>query len=511
MIERRILIGLIVSTDYCQRVLPIWDIKLIQAPEIKRIAVWAIEYFKKYNQACNREIETIFYSKANTLPKDIAQDIEEDILPSISEEYDQTGLNIEYLFDETITYFNKQRLIQHANELLALAEGDRGGEAETVALNYKSVVKENANDTDFSDPSILEKIKVAFATSAEPLISFPGVLGQFWNHSFVRGGFVAIMAPEKRGKTFMLLELALRARKQKRNVAFFQAGDMTENEQIVRTSIYLAKKSNKPKYCGKQFQSVADCVNNQLDKCDRQERLSSFGCFAGQDVEFLRKELTLEDLKLAKEQNEGYKPCHACEEYTQNSWGVPWIQQVDVGDALEAEEAQKYFDKFFIKNKRHFKLSTHPNSTLSVKASDVIMSNWEKQNNFQPDVIVYDYPDIMVDDNIKEFRHKQNQIWKDLRAISQKRKALVIVVTQTDADAYKTDTLSLSNFSEDKRKYGHVTAMYGLNQDKEGREKKLGLVRINEIIARESDFDNKKQVYILQNLSRGRPFLDSFW
>ena len=109
-----------------------------------------------------------------------------------------------------------------------------------------------------------------------------------------------------------------------------------------------------------------------------------------------------------------------------------------------------------------------------------------------------------------EERHRQNKIWKQLRSLSQERHCLVVTATQADAKSYESGLLHMKNFSEDKRKYGHVTAMYGLNQDKDGREKNIGLMRINEIVLREGDYNTSKTVTVLQNLRRGRPFLGSF-
>ena len=110
-----------------------------------------------------------------------------------------------------------------------------------------------------------------------------------------------------------------------------------------------------------------------------------------------------------------------------------------------------------------------------------------------------------------EFRHQQDNIWKGLRNLSDERHCLLVTATQADARGYDQDLLRLSNFSEDKRKNSHVTAMYGLNQDTKDREKRLGIPRINEIVIREGDFSNNNIVYVLQNLKRGRPFLGSFW
>jgi len=110
-----------------------------------------------------------------------------------------------------------------------------------------------------------------------------------------------------------------------------------------------------------------------------------------------------------------------------------------------------------------------------------------------------------------EFRHQVDEIWKGLRNLSQERHCLVITATQADARSYEQNRLKVSNFSEDKRKNAHVTAMYGLNQDPKDREKQLGWMRINEIVIREGDFSSSNEVYVLQNLKRGRPFLGSFW
>ena len=69
--------------------------------------------------------------------------------------------------------------------------------------------------------------------------------------------------------------------------------------------------------------------------------------------------------------------------------------------------------------------------------------------------------------------------------------------------------LNLSDFSEDKRKYAHTTATYSLNQTDE--EKKIGIMRLGELVVRESEFDRTRQVKVLQCLQRGRPFIGSYF
>jgi hypothetical protein len=84
---------------------------------------------------------------------------------------------------------------------------------------------------------------------------------------------------------------------------------------------------------------------------------------------------------------------------------------------------------------------------------------------------------------------------------------LVITATQAAASSYDHATQRLSDFSEDKRKYAHCTAMYGLNQT--DQEKKIGLMRLNELVVREGDYDRSTTISVLQRLQMGRVFLGS--
>lgn len=519
MIERNILIGFIVSTEFNQRMQDKWDVSLFESATAKRMVSWTKEYFEKYNAAPGKAIEPIFYDKVkNGLSKDLAEEIEEDILPSLSKQYEDENLNVEYLVDKATAYFSERNLIKHANDIIALAETNQLTEAESKASSYKPLAKDCGAWIDLADEKSLADIHRAFTHASEPLIKFPRELGKFWNQQLVRGGFVALFGPEKRGKTFWLLELGLRACKQGKKVAFFQAGDMSKEEQLKRICIYLAKKSNIEMYCEKMFEPVRDCILHQLDICRREEReadepnlfanLSTSGKEPLEKITEanIRKTISLNHIKAAWKDYKDHMPCTNCRKFR----GTVWVKEIPSVDPLETNQAEKQIKSFFIKHKRSFKLSTHSNSTLSVKESSAIMDIWEKQEDFVPDVILYDYPDIMIDPT-NEFRHKQNEIWKALRGVSQKRHALVICVTQADANSYEKDLLSLKNFSEDKRKFGHVTAFYGLNQDPKGREKELGIMRINEIVVREGDFNTSNQIYVLQNLRRGRPFLTSYY
>jgi hypothetical protein len=513
MVERKIIIGLITQTEYLRKLEGLWNKDYIESPSASIIAEWCWEYFKKYRKAPLQDIELIYVKKVKKgLNKSLAEEIGQEILPNLSDEYEKQGINISYLLDITKNYFRERQIVIHNESVAYLLSKGKVEEAQKLVENFKPLQQDNEEDIhelDLSDPAIINKIESAFDTTYQNVIKFPGALGEFMNEQLVRGGFVSILSPEKRGKTYFLIELMFRAFTQKRKVAFFQAGDMTENQFLMRVCVYAAKKSNIEKYCGLQFVPVCDCVKNQTDNCHKKIRECNFGVFRMNEND-IRKKVTKRELIEAYRANPTYLPCYNCLEWNKNKWGCVWLKEVNIKSPLNMREAKRHIRKLFLKSKQSVKIDTYVNGTLTLTKIHEKLKKW-REDGFVPDVILIDYADLVEAETKMEERPKQNYIWKGLRALSQEDDWLVVAPTQSDAASYSEMILKQKNFSEDKRKYGHVTAMYGLNQDPDGREKELGLMRINKIVIREGDFHPTQEVYILQRLQMGRPFLGSFY
>lgn len=512
MIERRIIIGLVTETEFITRLRKVWDPTFIESEPLREIAKWCIEHYDKYQKAPVRDLETIYYRKLREgLNQELAETIETEILPSLNDEYEEEHFNLEYTANQALNYFNERHLEDHQERVQSLMDRGRVEEAQTLASIFTPILVSSTNDLDLTDPLVLSKLKVAFSEQNEPLLRYPGPLGEMVNSQLVRGGFVGFLAPEKRGKTFWLLDMAMRGVEQHCRVAFFQAGDMTEEQWLRRAAIYLARKSDREKYTGDIFVPVRDCIYNQLDTCTKKEREVDFGPFMDRsdEEESFRYKITRSDLEEAYKTYEEYRPCYNCKEYRTHHWGTPWLKRQHIAAPLEITEATRLIDQFFVQKKRRMRLSSHGNNTLTIGTIRSTLKNWELQG-FVPEIVIIDYADILVPPISGDFRHQQNRIWQDLRSISQELNCLVVTATQSDAASYEKDRLSRSNFSEDKRKYGHVTACYGLNQDHQGREKKLGVLYINELVIREDEFDETDGVYVLQSLKTGQPFLGSY-
>lgn len=516
-IERRILTGLIVSADYLSRVCPFWDSTFLEVPEIRKVADWCIDYYKKYGRAPKQDITSLFAENIAT-KKLTETEITylEKVLEYVSDEYErEEQFNTAYLFDQTVKYFKGRKLERFNREIQTLIDAGKVEEAEKFAKSYEfSVIDQAASGLELPSAEALQRIDKAFDTTLHQVIKYPGALGEMWNDHLVRDGLVAFLAPEKRGKTFWLLELAMRALRQKVNVAFFEAGDMSEPQLLKRTCIYIARKSDRPHYCSEYYQPVGDCVYNQLNLCTLPERNGSYGIFEEySEFDFLHLKnelLTYENLVEKVTANPAYSPCDSptCPKRK----GSIWLKLPPAVPPLTAEEAKKRLTAFFERYKRRLKLVCTPPDFLDVSTIKKYLDEWERYSGFVPDLIVIDYADLLAaPPYVREFRHKQDSIWKGLRALSEERHCLVVTATQSDAASYNRSHLTLSNFSEDKRKYAHVTAMFGLNQDVDGIEKKLSVMRINELVVREGEFFPTREVVVLYDFRIGRAFLESFW
>ena len=516
-LERRIVTGLIVSRDYWHRIQRVWDTSLMESPELRMVAGWCVEHLEKYDKAPDKDIEAIYMGclQGGELSKAEAQYVEE-LLVSLSDEYGRgVQFNAAYLRDQTIGYFKAQELERHSREVKALIDANRVQEADILARSYSPTVREDSDvGIDLASEEALERVERAFSETGQNVVTYPGALGEMWNEHLIRGGFFTLLAPEKRGKTWMLLEIALRAIRGKANVAFFEAGDMTESQLLRRICVYICQRSDKERYCQERSRPVGDCVYNQLDLCTRSDRNCDHGVFPGVGEESFRKEpqqfASYDVLRQKREDNPDYEPCdsHGCG----SRWGAVWLRRIPASRVLIASQAKKALRMFFRRYRRRFRLITYPAGLLTVSEMRRCLNDWERHDGFVPDVIAVDYADLLSADDgaVTEFRHRQDHIWKSLRALSQERHALVLTATQANAESYTRSRLSISNFSEDKRKLAHVTAQYGLNQDPQGREKRLGILRVNEIVIREGAFSPDHEVCVLQDLAAGRPYLESF-
>lgn len=516
-IERRIVTGLILSTEYIEKVIPLLKIKWLKTQESKRITSWCLKYFKKFKQAPKGEIQNIYLSKMESLDNDVAGLIE-DTLSSLSKEFKRKKLkfNVEYLFDETEKYLKKRQL----QELIELAQEELDNddllEATLLASNFTPI--ETIKSNGVVPLGSAESIRKTYEDQFNPLFNYGNTpLGGMLNRSFCRGCFVSILAQNKLGKSFWLMDFGMKAIQAGCKVAFFQAGDMSREQQERRQGIWLTKKSDLPEYCNTLYIPTLDCVYNQNGECNL-KRESTESPFDNYTVDQLRGQaqdnnVTQKELKDCVNDNPKHKPCYNClRGLGKNAFrfkGTIWYNKRKPVKPLIWKDVYKIVNKKWKKKLQRMRLVSYSTDTLTVNMIKQELNIMEKQG-FIADVVLIDYIDLLAPDTdtkTMSLRDQENMKWKRMRSLSLSKNNLIITPTQADAKSFNQKILNKTNFSEDKRKLDHCTAMYGLNMTEQ--EKKKGVSRINDLVSR--DTEGGKIVHVMQRLQIGRPVLGSFY
>jgi hypothetical protein len=495
--SRKLLTGMIVSTAFMEEAISFYNPDLLDVPFVRTVAEWCADYFNRYGKAPNIHIKDIFTSHADKM-EPTQRTLISDLLEGLSNEYERADvLNVPYLLDQAESFFKERslsNLFREGNGLLSQGETE---EAERLLGSYKRVGRPSSLGANpFTD---VEATARAFEREAKPLFTFPGALGQMLNDELKRERFIGILGADKSGKSFWLNEFAIWGAKARNNVAVFQIGDMTEDQVRVRLGVRLCNRNNRAKYSGEHDSPILDCLLNQQGKCA-----------LGKPSRPLSTEVTeakqIHGLFLSGER---HKACCECAK-EQSFTGSVWYERFPEVKPISWRDAWKAGNRLLGRIKgRDFRLSCHASETLSVTGIKAILDNWETFDNFIPDVIVIDYADnLKAEEGREEYRHQVNRTWKMLRGLSQERHCLVITATQADTDSYDKTLLSRRNFSENKLKNAHVTAMVGLNQGLD--EKRVRLMRLNMLVQREDEFYADDVVNVALDLWRGRPLLFSF-
>jgi hypothetical protein len=129
----------------------------------------------------------------------------------------------------------------------------------------------------------------------------------------------------------------------------------------------------------------------------------------------------------------------------------------------------------------------------------------EVRKGWPVDAVFVDYADILAPPAgfVGDSREATNENWKQLRRLSQELHCLVVTATQTKATSYAAKGLDMTHFSEDKRKFAHVTGMVGINQDVD--EKEAEVQRLNFVVRRERRFVTTRYCHVAGCLTLGNP------
>jgi len=441
--EQKILEGLIVSADFISGIKPVFNQRLLQIPYSKHISKWCFDYHSMYSQAPGKSIEEIFEGERQSLTDEMNESIE----LFLSKVQHENNFNHQYAVDLAIGYFKLRAVEILKSELTAHVVNNNIQEAEKAIRDFKHIERAEKKGIDILKDT--EAVVRALTSEEERLFKMPGDLGRMIG-DLNRDDFLAVVGPMKRGKTFWLEEIGIRALMSKLKV-FFISLEMTETQMIRR--IY----------------------QNFLGE----PRARHEGAEDDIAIPFFSKENDIEE-KLVKKKG--------------------------LTVAMASRKA-KSLSKMI--NQGKFILACYPTSGINVEGVMNQLDNLEFYESFLPDVIIIDYADILAPERYspREERHRIDCTWRALRSLAQIRHCLVVTASQSTRATLNRDA-DASDLAEDIRKLAHVTHMFSLNQNPEDR--KNNRMRIK-LLAHRHEYYGEEEVIVLQQLRIGKPYLDSRW
>jgi len=440
-----VLTGMITNSTVLSHIAEKWDKGLFTDKWSNLIGQWCVDYYTKYGKPPKQHIEQIYSKWAAKTKEDYAEVIGS-FLGRMSNEYERSKkMNTQFVLDEARSLFSIANLKDLKDDLDDLIEEGNYKKAyevlhkhDQIELGTGSVINVLTDDASLS--SALDNPK------DDILFEYDGAAGTFFGDIFSRGNFVAVEAPEKTGKSWLLMDFVFRAAEQGCRVAYFQTGDMTEKQVMRRMSSRFSKRPFKP--------AIIKIPTN-ITMSDKTP-----------EIDYIEKEY----------------PTY-----------------------LSKKKAQKYRDRMVKKGMLEdaIKLMVYPSTTISAVGIDAQLKTLKRQG-WVADVVVVDYADILAPvTGTGDDRSKINETWSRLRTIS--HDTLLITATQVNRGAYKADVLTKDHTADDKRKMAHVTCMIGINQKEE--EKKQGVMRLNYVALREGEFLETQCVYVAGCLGIANPIM----
>lgn len=438
--ERTILISFITSVEFLAKVSPKWDMTLFRSEWSAIIGDWCVSYFKKHGRAPGKKIVSLFHTWAEkSQNEDVRKSINR-LLVSLSRQYDSLAeeVVISYSLELAEGYFNLVGIEKHIEDLKLDKERGHTENALVKAEAFRRLVfTEDAGIDVFRDK---EAQRNALERRSKALIRYKDGLGAFFQDELCEGSLICLVAPMKVGKSYYMLDMGWKAQRQGKNVAYFQIGDLSQDQVMQRFQCRAAYRPIK-----------ARLVRMPISICPAQHGLAQ--------VDF--------DVK-------------------------PYDKDMTV------EEGQAAYEKA-VKDEKHLRFRLCWRPTLSVSIADIKkqLDTWERNEGWKAQVIVIDYSENLGPVNPKKTELFQvEESWALMSQLREEKKACVITAIQAPKEAFNAWVMTRRHFSKNKMIFAHATAIIGINITDE--EKKNQTARLNIIAWRGEDSSETKCCYLAE-------------
>lgn len=486
--EEMFTIGLIMSSDFIQKIQKVFKPKYIKSNYLRILAQWCFEYFNEIGKAPRENIKEVFENKQYKLhDNDVA--ILAELLYDLSEKFDtepEENFNVDFLVLKTIEYFKIRSVEILANELKEKVNQDDYQGSEELIVSFTKLEKPVSGfEKDLSLKSFEEDLN---EDKIVDLFKFPGAIGNILG-GFRREWLVTFVGPPKRGKSRWIAETVYHALMNNLKAVLISM-EMSHKEIRTNTITRFIGKIHPSNMPDDDLIKIAvfDCFANQTGKCKRKYRENRIA-IRDSEIGYL-----LERVKFDK-----YKPCSFCKGnpefnklYEQGIYFEEFkIKKRGIDDKQTFKEVSKKF-------RNHYRSKAFPQKSINVKDIKHYIYMLNEEEGFIPDLIAVDYGDILGKEDNRLFgRDSSDATWSALKSLAGETKTLVISASQSNRASMDRTTIRPTDIAEDIRKIAHADAVIGLHQT--NNEKILGLTRIGLLNHRHYYFDLNKLALVTQN------------
>lgn len=441
--ERDIIYQLIVSDKFCREIIPVLNPKLLEIVYVRTIAIWIKDYFEKFKEAPKKNMMKLYRAHVEEINDDSLQDNILTFIEKLDRDYEKIKVSNEDFAIQNAIKYLKVRSLKNFSE--DIDSYINSGEIERAENCVTKFRKvEIASGEGVSILDDSDIITSAFTEEQDKLFAMSGAFGRLMG-DIHREDFIAFLAPMKAGKTFSLIDVGIEALK--------------NNLKVVMYSLEMSR-------------------TNMIKRV--------WKSLSGQTIED-------EDIEIPYFEEDGEK------------WRIETkTVHKKASSVLEVQKKQKSLKRLF--RGGSFRIFAEPAYSMTVESLENKLDDLAYEG-FYPDVIIIDYADIMAPSEKGEYRQQIDGIWKRLRALAQKRKAVVFTASQTNRGAISRE-VEAEDVAEDVRKIAHVTSMVSISKTKYCKEHSLAIY--SQLAIREGQPETRK-VIATQCLALGRPVLESHW
>ena len=202
-IESKIILCMIVSDEFCEKIIPTIDNdKYFESNVFRSMFTNIQKYFKKYKKSPGKSILDLLTIDSKFTVEELTAI--KDFVETIQFEKEHVEFDVKYLVDKCRDYFRKRSLDILQEQVNLLKEAGEIERAEELLKGYRPPVDEPpAPFIDILSEETIKSVFQAVESGTDRLFKFPGQIGDFLGW-FERGWLAGVSAGWKKGKTWLI-------------------------------------------------------------------------------------------------------------------------------------------------------------------------------------------------------------------------------------------------------------------------------------------------------------------